>query len=179
MNALFARAIATAVVLFGLGSGTVALANDSLPDAPLYPVKLMLEETRMAMADNPVEQATLQTELAQVRLEEMTRLALVCETLGKAQPLQRPTHPHLPPYRPPTPNPSVGSTPARQAGSAGRRRQRSATSRSVGTPSDPEENPRRLGRPVAGAVLFGDVASRWWLSRRSPLQMRLRRLSLA
>mgnify|MGYP001281190705 CR=1 FL=1 len=47
MNAIFARAIATAVVLFGLGGGTVALANDSLPDTPLYPVKLMLEETRM------------------------------------------------------------------------------------------------------------------------------------
>lgn len=74
MNVLFARAVATALVLFGLGGGTVALANDSLPDTPLYPVKLMLEETKMAMADNPVEQATLQMNLAQVRLEEMTQL---------------------------------------------------------------------------------------------------------
>lgn len=92
MNAIFARAIATAVVLFGLGGGTVALANDSLPDTALYPVKLMLEETRMAMADNPAEQATLQTELAQVRLEEMTRLALAGETIGEAQLLQLQTH---------------------------------------------------------------------------------------
>ncbi|MBK8900449.1 MAG: hypothetical protein IPM53_04635 [Anaerolineaceae bacterium] len=75
MNVLFARAVATALVLFGLGGGTVALANDSLPDTPLYPVKLMLEETRMAMADNPVKQANLQMSLAQVRLEEMTHLA--------------------------------------------------------------------------------------------------------
>ena len=92
MNAIFARAIATALVLFGLGGGTVAMANDSLPDTPLYPVKLMLEETRMAMADNPVEQATLQTELAQIRLEEMTRLALAGETIGEAQLIQLQTH---------------------------------------------------------------------------------------
>ncbi|MAU00222.1 MAG: hypothetical protein CL608_24040 [Anaerolineaceae bacterium] len=74
MNALLARAVATALVLFGLGGGTVALANDSLPDTPLYPVKLMLEETKMAMADNPAEQANLQMTLAQVRLQEMTQL---------------------------------------------------------------------------------------------------------
>lgn len=92
MNAIFARAIATALVLFGLGGGTVALANDSLPDTPLYPVKLMLEETRMAMADNPVEQAKLQTHLAQVRLEEMTQLALAGQTIGEAQLVQLRSH---------------------------------------------------------------------------------------
>ena len=74
MNALLARAVATVAVIFGLGGGTVVLANDSLPDTPLYPVKLMLEETRMALADNPVEQANLQMTLAQVRLQEMTQL---------------------------------------------------------------------------------------------------------
>ncbi len=74
MNALIARAVATAVVIFSIGGGTVALANDSLPDTPLYPVKLMVEETRMAMADSPAEQAALQMTLAQVRLQEMTQL---------------------------------------------------------------------------------------------------------
>lgn len=92
MNAIFARVIATALVLFGLGGGTVAMANESLPDTPLYPVKLMLEETRMARAGNPGEQASLQTELAQVRLEEMARLALAGETIGEAQLVQLQTH---------------------------------------------------------------------------------------
>ncbi|MCA9898687.1 MAG: hypothetical protein H6654_08545 [Ardenticatenaceae bacterium] len=92
MNILFARAIATAVVILGLGGGTVAMANDSLPDTPLYPVKLMLEETRMNMAESPVEQAKLQTELAQVRLQEMTQLALAGETIGEAQLTQLQTH---------------------------------------------------------------------------------------
>ena len=92
MNVIFARAIATALVLFGIGGGTVAMANESLPDTPLYPVKLMLEETRMNMADNPVEQAKLQTELAQVRLEEMTQLALAGNAVGEAQLTQLQTH---------------------------------------------------------------------------------------
>ena len=74
MNALLARAAATVAIIFGLGSGTVVLANDSLPDTPLYPVKLMLEETRMAMTDNPAEQANLQLSLAQIRLQEMSQL---------------------------------------------------------------------------------------------------------
>lgn len=92
LNAIFARAIAATLLLFSLGSGTVALANDSLPDTPLYPIKMMLEQTRMAMAGNPVEQATLQTELAQVRLEEMARLALTGETIGAAQLVQLQNH---------------------------------------------------------------------------------------
>jgi hypothetical protein len=74
MNAIFARVAATVAVIISLGSGTVALANDSLPETPLYPVKLILEDTRMAMANNPVEQASLQMSLAQVRLQEMTQL---------------------------------------------------------------------------------------------------------
>ena len=92
MNVLFARAIATAVVIFGLGGGTVVMANDSLPESPLYPVKLMLEETRMNMAASPVEQAKLQIEPALVRMEEMTQLALEGDTVGEAQLIQLQTH---------------------------------------------------------------------------------------
>ncbi len=92
MNVLFARAIATAIVIFGLGGGTVALANDSLPDTPLYPVKLMLEETRLNLAEDPVEQANLQTELAQVRLEEMIQLAFAGEPVSNALLVRLETH---------------------------------------------------------------------------------------
>ncbi|MBK7894192.1 MAG: hypothetical protein IPJ90_04750 [Anaerolineaceae bacterium] len=92
MNALFARAIATAIVIFGLGGGTAALANNSLPDTPLYPVKLMLEETRLNLADGPAEQASLQTELAQVRLAEMTQLALAGDPISEALMAQLETH---------------------------------------------------------------------------------------
>lgn len=74
MNAIFARAVAAAVVIFGIGGGTVALASDSLPDSALYPVKLMVEDTQLALADSPLEQADLHMALAQVRLEEMQQL---------------------------------------------------------------------------------------------------------
>lgn len=92
MNVIFARAIATALVILGLGGGTVALANDSLPDTPLYPVKLILEETRMAMADNPVEQASLQMNLAQTRLQEMTQLMQAGDTIGEPVVARLETH---------------------------------------------------------------------------------------
>ena len=56
-------------------SGTVAAAGNSLPGDALYSVKLATESVRLALTPSAMGKAELYVELADVRVEEITRLA--------------------------------------------------------------------------------------------------------
>src|SRR5437867_966663 len=70
------RLAATAAAIFLLGYGTFAASAASLPDSPLYPVKLLVEDARVAVApagDRPliyVEQATRRLEEADTLISD-------------------------------------------------------------------------------------------------------------
>jgi hypothetical protein len=63
-----------AASLFLGGGVTVAAAQNDLPDQPLYPLKLWLENARLVMTGNPQEQADLLMKLEQTRVHEMAAL---------------------------------------------------------------------------------------------------------
>ena len=63
------------IVAFSSLGGTLAAAADSLPGAFVYPIKISLEKARLALTNDPVEQATLHLEFAQERIQEMVRMA--------------------------------------------------------------------------------------------------------
>jgi len=73
MNGLVSLILA-AVLILG-GGATAAAAQDDLPNQPLYPVKLMTENARMALTGDPQEKANLSMHMAQTRVEEMAGLA--------------------------------------------------------------------------------------------------------
>ena len=64
-----------ALVLLLAGSGTVAAAGSSMPDSPLYPVKLATEEVRLAFTPSPLGKAGFCAELAERRVAEIIYLA--------------------------------------------------------------------------------------------------------
>jgi hypothetical protein len=64
-----------ALVLLLAGSGTVVAAGSSMPDSPLYPVKLATEETRLALTFSPLGKASLYAEMADKRVAEIVYLA--------------------------------------------------------------------------------------------------------
>jgi len=72
MNALVSLLLAGALILGG--GATAVAAQDDLPNQPLYPVKLMTENARMALTGDPQEQANLLMNMAQTRVEEMAGL---------------------------------------------------------------------------------------------------------
>jgi hypothetical protein len=71
-----AVAVAALVALPGLAR---AGSEDTLPGDLLYPVKLGFENLRLALADDPVEEASVQLSLAENRLEE----AMLAEVLRR------------------------------------------------------------------------------------------------
>jgi len=68
-------AIAFVLVLSVVG-GTVATAQSSLPDSPLYSIKLTMEDARLNLTRDPAQQATLAMTFASERTHEMERLAI-------------------------------------------------------------------------------------------------------
>lgn len=66
------------VLVFGTATTAIA-AGRSLPDEPLYPVKLASEQVQAALTTDPVARADLALELAEKRLDEITTLT----TLGR------------------------------------------------------------------------------------------------
>jgi hypothetical protein len=76
MSALLVKATLIFTMIFGSAGGAAALAAESLPGSPLYPAKLAMEQVRMDMARDPADQAALQLTLAQVRTQEIERVAL-------------------------------------------------------------------------------------------------------
>lgn len=76
MSILLIKATLIFSLIFGSLGSTAVLAANSLPDSPLYPVKLAMEQTRLILVSQPGDQADLHLSLAQVRSQEMAQLAL-------------------------------------------------------------------------------------------------------
>jgi hypothetical protein len=72
MNALVSLFLATALILGG--GATAVVAQDDLPNQPLYPLKLWTETAKMALTGDPQEQANLLMQMSQKRVEEMAGL---------------------------------------------------------------------------------------------------------
>jgi uncharacterized membrane protein YgcG len=70
-----ARVAIAVILVLGLIGGTAAAAQASLPDSPLYGLKLSLEDARLSLVGDPAQQATLALTLAAERSREMGRLA--------------------------------------------------------------------------------------------------------
>jgi len=68
--------VATVVLGFLLvGSGTVAAAGYSMPDSPLYPVKLTTEQVQLKLTPSTMGKAELQVRLADRRVVEIIYMA--------------------------------------------------------------------------------------------------------
>ncbi len=72
---LLAKLALVVSLAFGSTGGALAVAANSLPDSPLYPAKLGMEEMRLNLAAGPADQAALQLGLAQTRAQEMEQVA--------------------------------------------------------------------------------------------------------
>jgi hypothetical protein len=68
-------AITIVLAVAVLGSGTVAAASNSLPDSPLYPVKLATETIQLKLADTPLDKAGLYAKFADNRVAELVKMA--------------------------------------------------------------------------------------------------------
>ena len=75
-NPRWATVAISIVVAFVLaGGGTVAAASNSMPDEPLYPVKLATETVRVTLTPSALGKAELYLELADKRVTEMVSMA--------------------------------------------------------------------------------------------------------
>jgi hypothetical protein len=76
------------------GGGAVVASANSLPDEMLYPVKLAVEDTRLAFSDNGADEALLNMEMAQLRLQEMEQLTAAGVVPDEAVMIRLQTHLH-------------------------------------------------------------------------------------
>jgi hypothetical protein len=79
-------------MIFGSAGGAAALAANSLPDSPLYPAKLAMEQARLAMATDAAQQASIYLHMARTRSQEMQRLALAGEVPDEGTQLRLKEH---------------------------------------------------------------------------------------
>jgi len=70
---VMAIAITLAVLLSG--GGTVAAAGNSMPDSPLYPVKLATEQVQLVITTSNINKAKLYAKLADKRVTEIVYIA--------------------------------------------------------------------------------------------------------
>lgn len=63
------------LLFFGGSIGTALAAQDALPGHPLYPLKLAIEDGRIALAADPQRQIDLLLEFGDRRIQEMNQLA--------------------------------------------------------------------------------------------------------
>ena len=73
---VLARVAIAFVLVLSIVGGTVAAAQSSLPDSPLYRIKLAVEDARLNLTHDPSQQATLAMTFASERAHEMERLAI-------------------------------------------------------------------------------------------------------
>jgi hypothetical protein len=71
----WATAVAVVLVLVLAGGGTVLAADSSMPDSPLYSVKLATEQVRLALTPSQMGKARLCAELADRRVVEIAYMA--------------------------------------------------------------------------------------------------------
>lgn len=74
MNLIATLVLVASLALGGTGA-TVYAARDSLPNEPLYGVKLAAEDLRLGLSRDPQTQLVVLLELTQARSQEMLRLA--------------------------------------------------------------------------------------------------------
>lgn len=74
------RSVALAALLGAAGLGATLASADTLPDDPLYPVKLASEAVRLALAGVPEDRAAVEISIAEHRLAEAERLAAAGRT---------------------------------------------------------------------------------------------------
>jgi hypothetical protein len=67
--------LAIVVFLMAATGGTVAASSDSMPDDTLYPVKMTVERTRLALTFSDTGKAKLHAEFAQRRADELAHMA--------------------------------------------------------------------------------------------------------
>ncbi len=71
----WATAVAIVLVLLLAGGGTVAAASGSMPDEPLYPVKIASEQARLMLTFSALSKAELYTNLVDKRVSEIVYVA--------------------------------------------------------------------------------------------------------
>ena len=71
----WATAVAIVLVLLLAGGGTVAAASTSMPDKPLYPVKIASEQLRLIFTPSTLGKAELYANLADKRVSEIVYVA--------------------------------------------------------------------------------------------------------
>jgi len=67
----WATALTIGLAFLLAGSGTVAAAGNSMPDSPLYPVKLATEQAQLGLTFSDIGKAKLYVELADKRVAEI------------------------------------------------------------------------------------------------------------
>lgn len=70
------------ILIFGSGAVTVYAAQSSLPDQPLYPIKLLSEDVRLDLASNPQAKFQLDQEFINRRFAEIAQLSQNGQTPG-------------------------------------------------------------------------------------------------
>ncbi|MFC2033128.1 DUF5667 domain-containing protein [Chloroflexota bacterium] len=81
----WATAVVVSVIVLLSGTGTVAAASNSMPDSPLYPVKLASEKVQLALTPSNFGKAELYVKLADKRVAEIVRMA----DKGKAEQVEK------------------------------------------------------------------------------------------
>lgn len=69
------RTAAVFIAAFALGTGVLKASADSLPDSPLYPLKLNIENVQMQLTSGNENKALLALQFAQERIQEAQQLA--------------------------------------------------------------------------------------------------------
>jgi len=70
----WATALTIGLAFLLAGSGTVAAAGNSMPDSPLYPVKLATEQAQLGLTFSDIGKAKLYVELADKRVAEIAHM---------------------------------------------------------------------------------------------------------
>jgi hypothetical protein len=71
----WATTVALVIGLLMMGSGTVAAAGYSMPDEPLYPLKLTAERIQLQLTTSSADKATLYASLVERRVVEIIQMA--------------------------------------------------------------------------------------------------------
>jgi len=66
-----AISMAALLVFIIASSGTVAASEEAMPDGPLYPVKLAVEQARLTLATSEIEKVEIYAQLAEKRAQEI------------------------------------------------------------------------------------------------------------
>jgi hypothetical protein len=74
MTPLLIKAALVLSMIFGVTGGAAAFSSASLPDSPLYPLKLTVEEARLALAGDSAARAALHLAFAHERAEEIAQM---------------------------------------------------------------------------------------------------------